>query len=253
MLFPKPRRLIRWCLPGLAALALFVVGPASAANPASNPAAIPTPRLTLGWLMRFDSQNQLAQRPPVDLLYIGDSIVEHFENQGRDVWAHYYAPRHAINLGIGGDRTENVLWRLEHMGLGRISPKLAIVMIGQNNGPANSGEEIAGGIAAIVGVLRARLPATKILLLAIFPRGQKPNPERTVLAEANRIASRLADGRTVFYRDVDGLFLSPDGSIPKALMSDYEHPTPLGHRIWAEAIEPEVAELMGDRPIGPMR
>ena len=183
--------------------------------------------------MRFDSQNQLAQRPPVDLLYIGDSIVEHFENQGRDVWAHYYAPRHAINLGIGGDRTENVLWRLEHMGLGRISPKLAIVMIGQNNGPANSGEEIAGGIAAIVGVLRARLPATKILLLAIFPRGQKPNPERTVLAEANRIASRLADGRTVFYRDVDGLFLSPgrldtEGAHERLRASDPARPPDLG-------------------------
>jgi len=103
-----------------------------------------------------------------------------------------------------------------------------------------------------VKTLRAKLPATKILLLGIFPRREKPTPERAVFAAANEIESKLADGRTVFYMDLGGLFMRPDGSIPKSLMYDFEHPTPLGYRVWAEAMEPKVAELIGDRPVAPM-
>jgi lysophospholipase L1-like esterase len=127
-----------------------------------------------------------------------------------------------------------------------ISPKLAIVMIGQNNGPFNTGEEIGAGVAAIVKTLREKLPETKILVLAIFYRGEKPTPERAVLAKANEVASKLADGKQVFYLDVNYLFLRPDGSIPASLMPDFEHPSEEGCRAWAVAIEPKVAELMGD-------
>ena len=219
---------------------------------AANSAVTPVPRLNLGWLVRFDSINQQAHRGHVDLIYVGDSIVEHFDNQGKEVWAHYYAGRNALNLGFSGDRTQHVLWRLDHGNIAGISPKLAIVMIGQNNAGYNTGEEIGEGIAAIVQKLRADLPATKILILAIFPRREKPTPERAVLATANAMASRLADGKAVFYMDINYVFLRPDGSIPQSLMNDFEHPTPLGHRLWAEAIEPEVAALMGDQPVTPM-
>jgi beta-glucosidase len=88
--------------------------------------------------------------------------------------------------------------------------------------------------------------------LAIFPRREKPNPERAVFAIANGIIAQLADGKTVFYLDINSIFLRPDGSIPQSLMGDFEHPTPLGYRAWAEAIEPQVAELMGDRPVAPL-
>jgi len=196
--------------------------------------------------------NQKARQGHIDLIYVDDSIVEHYEHQGKEVWDHYYAGRKALNLGIGGDRTEHVLWRLEHGNIDGISPKLAIVMIGQNNGGHNTGEEIGEGVTAIVQKLRARLPATRILLLGIFQRREKPTPEREVLAKANQIASKLADGKNVFYLDINYVFVRPDGTIPRSLMYDFEHPTPLGHRLWAEAIEPKVAELMGDKPVRPM-
>ncbi len=218
---------------------------------ASNSAAVPVGRTNANWLLRYEAMNQRAKQGNVDLIYVGDSIVQHFDNQGKEVWQQYYAGRNALNLGISGDRTEHVLWRLEHGNIEGIKPKLAIVMIGQNNGGTNTAEEIAEGVIAIVQKLRAKLPLTKILLLGIFQRREHPTPERAVLARANEIASKLADGKTIFYMDINHLYVQPDGSISRSLMYDFEHPTPLGHRVWAEAIESKVAELMGDKPIAP--
>lgn len=220
---------------------------------AENIAVVPVPGKGDNWTTRNDAINARVREGRVDLLYIGDSIVQHWDAQGLEVWNHYYAGRNAVNLGISGDRTEHVLWRLQHGNIDGIAPKLAIVMIGQNNGPYNTGDEIGAGVTAIVELLRARLPEMKILLLAIFQRREKPTEERAVLDRANEIASKLADNEAVFYLDVNHLFLRPDGSIPASLMPDFEHPNAEGHRVWAEAIEPEVARLMGDTPVAPMQ
>ena len=229
------------------------LGPTIAnAGAAKNTAIIPVARTNANWIQRHESMNQQAKQRHIEMIYVGDSIVEHFDNQGKEVWAHYYAPRHALNLGIGGDRTEHVLWRLDHGNIDVLAPKLAILMIGQNNGGHNTGEEIGAGVTAIVQQLRTKLPKTKILLLGIFQRREKPTPERAVLAQANEIASKLADGKSIFYMDINSIYVQADGSIPRSLMYDFEHPTPLGHRVWAEAIEPEVAQLMGDKPVVPM-
>jgi beta-glucosidase len=203
------------------------------------------------WMARHQAMNARAQQGHVNLIYVGDSIVEGYETQGKDTWDRYYAPRYALNLGISGDRTEHVLWRLDHGNLDGISPTLAIVMIGQNNGGRNTAEEISAGVTAVVQQIRAKLPTTKILLLAIFPRRAKPTEERTVLAQASRIAATLADNQTIFYLDINQIFLRPDGSIPAELMPDFEHPSAKGYRLWAEAIEPTVAALMGDKAIAP--
>ena len=216
---------------------------------AENTAVVPVPGKGDNWTTRNDAINARVKEGHVDLLYIGDSIVQHWDAQGKAVRDQYYAPRNAVNLGISGDRTEHVLWRLEHGNIDGIAPKLAIVMIGQNNGPYNTGEEIAAGVTAIVHELRETLPATKILLLAIFPRREKPTEERVTLATTNDIIAKLADNKNIFYMDVNYLFLRPDGTIPSSLMPDFEHPNEEGHRIWAEAIEPEVARLMGDTPV----
>lgn len=220
--------------------------------PRENTAVIPMPGGSDTWRARHQAMNDRAKEGNVGLVYIGDSIVGNWRWDGKPVWDHYYAKRQGAILGISGDRTQQVLWRLQHGNIDGISPRLAIVMIGQNNGPFNTGEEIAEGVTAIVNTLRDKLPETKILVLAIFQRGKTPTPERAVLAKANEIVSRLADGKRVFYLDINDRFVRPDGSIPAALMPDWEHPNEDGHRVWAEAIEPKVAELMGDAPVPPM-
>ena len=229
-------------------LLLLVLSPTAFSNTATEPVPGKSPT----WMERHDRMNQRVKQGNVDLLWIGDSIVANWTDpeRGKSVWDEYYADRNAVNLGIGGDCTEHVLWRLDHGNIDGINPKLAIVMIGQNNGPHNTGEEIGEGVTAVVQRLRNKLPNTKVLLLAIFPRREKPTEERAVLAKANDIASKLADGKNVFYLDVNYVFLQPDGSLPASLMPDFEHPNTKGHRLWAEAIEPNVAALMGEVAAG---
>lgn len=197
---------------------------------------------------RHRAFNERVKQGNVDLIFIGDSITHWWERAGKDVWDKYYGHRRAVNLGIAGDRTQHVLWRLDNGNIDGISPKVAVVMIGTNNHPPrNTGEETADGIIAICKKLRMKLPETKILLLGIFPREPKPCAMREELAKASKIASKIADGKKIYYLDIGDKFLEPDGSISKDVMNDYLHLAPKGYQIWAAAMEPKLAELMGEK------
>jgi beta-glucosidase len=230
-----------WSSVGFAADEVEGKKPHSAVNP--------VPR-DVNWMKRHESFNQRAMNGDADLLFIGDSITQGWEGKGaRDVWDKNYGKRKAMNLGIGGDRTQHVLWRLDHGNIEGIQPKAAVIMIGTNNsnGRDNTAEEIADGIGAIVKKLRTKLPDTKILILAIFPRGEKPNPQREKNAKASELASKLADGKTIHYLDIGPKFLAADGTLSKEIMPDLLHLSPKGYEIWAASIEDKVAELLGEK------
>jgi beta-glucosidase len=203
------------------------------------------------WTLRNDAVNERVKLGNVDLLMIGDSITHGWEGGGKKIWDKYYEHRNAVNMGFGGDRTQHVLWRLEHGHLEGISPKLAVLMIGTNNsnGEDNTAEEIADGIIAICKVIREKCPKTKILILAIFPRGPEPSEQREKNAKASQLASKIADDKMIYYLDINDKFLTKDGFLSKKIMPDYLHPNEEGYKIWAEAMEPKVAELMGDKPV----
>jgi len=222
----------------------------------TNTAIIPVPRLTHNWggergswIGRHENIVQRVRQGDVQLLHIGDSITHGWEGRGKDVWARYYAHRKSVNLGYGGDRTEHVLWRLLHGEVDGIAPKVAVMMIGTNNSRANTPEQIAAGISAICLTLRAKLPETKILLLAIFPRSERPDERRKVCEETNALIAELDDGRWIHYLDIGDKFLEPDGTLPEKIMPDFLHPNEAGYRIWAEAVEPTLARLLGDTPV----
>lgn len=201
-----------------------------------------------GWLTRHFGFNQRARQGDSDLVLIGDSITHGWEGAGKDVWAKYYAPRKAVNLGISGDRTEHVLWRLDDGNLKGINPKLAVIMIGTNNSGSNTSEEIAAGVEGIVKKLIEQRPEIKVLVLGIFPRGEKPDDaKRQVNMKANEIISKLDDGKQVFYLDIGPKFLQADGTLTKEIMPDLLHLSPQGYQIWADSIEPKVAELLGEK------
>ncbi|MCF7958492.1 MAG: GDSL family lipase [Phycisphaerae bacterium] len=194
------------------------------------------------WLPRHNSINQRFAQGHVDLIMIGDSIIHHWD---KELWARYYAPRNAVNMGFGGDRTQHVLWRLENGNLDGINPKLAVIMIGTNNSNDNTAEEIADGIIAICGKVREKLPKTKILLLAIFPRNATPDdPQRQKNAAASAIASKIADGKMIHYMDINPKFLTEDQVLSREIMPDLLHPNKKGYQIWMDAIEPKIRELM---------
>ncbi len=208
----------------------------------------PVPR-DAGWVKRHEGFNEEAKKGNIDLVFIGDSITDGWRGAGKAAWEKYYTPRKALNLGIGGDRTQHVLWRLQNGNLDGIKPKLAVIMIGTNNsnGKDNTSEEIADGIKAIISTIRTKTPDTKILLLAIFPRGAGPSPQREKNAQASELASKVADDKMVFYIDFGKKFLTEDGTLSKEVMPDLLHLNAKSYETWAEAIEPKVKELLGEK------
>jgi beta-glucosidase len=240
------RKLVHWS--GALALLLFGLSvSALIAQNTENDAIKPVPR-DGNWMKRHESFNERVKQGNVDLLFIGDSITQGWEGAGKNVWAKYYAPRNAVNLGIGGDRTQHVLWRLDNGNIEGISPKAAVLMIGTNNSGTNSSVQIAEGVEAIVKKLRTKLPRTKILVLGIFPRGADMNDvKRKVNIGANRIIAKLADGEMVHYLDISDKFLNDDGTLSKEVMPDLLHLNEKSYATWAEAIEPKLKELLGEK------
>jgi len=225
-------------------LCLTTAGAAQQA--ATHDAVTPVPREG-GWMKRHESFNERVKQGNVDLLLIGDSITQGWEGAGKEVWAKYYTPRNAVNLGIGGDRTQHVLWRLDHGNIDGIKPKLAVIMIGTNNSGSNTPAQIADGITAIVQKLRTRLPETKILLLGIFPRGaDNTNPQRQVNMQTNEIVAKLADGKMIEYLDIGPKFLTAEGVLSKEVMPDLLHLNQSSYQTWAESIEDHVKRMLGE-------
>jgi lysophospholipase L1-like esterase len=221
----------------------------------SHSAVTPLSRPDEWWTKRHQAVVDRVKQGNVDLIFIGDSITHFWDaagfwkDTGKEVWDKYYAKRNAVNMGFSGDRTQNVLWRLDNGEITGISPKLAIIMIGTNNsaGNENTAKEIGEGIIAICQKLRKDLPNTKILLLAIFPAFEKPCPQRAKNAEASKLVSTIADNKWIYYMDIKDKFLNKDGTLSKEIMPDFAHPNAKGYQIEAEAIEPMVEKLMGEK------
>lgn len=229
----------------------------AALSAATNTAITPEPRET-AWVKRHEGFVEIARKGGVDVLFLGDSITDGWRREerggGKKIWDREFAPLRAANFGIGGDRTQHVLWRLENGELdANLKPRAIVLMIGTNNTgferdnttPRNSPAETVAGVAAIVKTLRTKLPAAKILLLAVFPRGEKPDhPQRLQVNEINRGIAPLADGKTVRFLDIGSKFLAADGTLPKEIMPDFLHPAEKGYEIWAAAIKEPLAALL---------
>ncbi|HEY7313831.1 MAG TPA: platelet-activating factor acetylhydrolase IB subunit [Gemmataceae bacterium] len=198
----------------------------------------PLERTDKGSVNRHERFLDRAKKGDVAVLFLGDSITQGWEGSGKDVWKKRFDPLKAANFGIGGDRTQHVLWRItEGKELEGISPKAAVLMIGTNNMGGNSAEEIADGITAIVASLRHQKPHMKILLLGVFPRSPKASDKvRDKIKDVNHRIAKLDDGKNVKYLDIGDKFLEADGTLTKEIMPDYLHLSPKGYQIWADAI-----------------
>jgi lysophospholipase L1-like esterase len=242
----------KYCL--MVFLALGLIGAGGAQERHGHTAITPLPR-TEAWLKRHQTFVGIAQKGNVDLLLLGDSITDDWGGEGHPsgcpgskVFAREFVPLKAANFGISGDRTQHLLWRLQNGELHGISPKVVMVMIGTNNsnGSDNTAEEIADGIAAVVREIRQRTPQSKVLLLGIFPRGEKPNRQRDKIKEVNAIIAKLDDGgKSVKYLDVGDRLVQPDGTISKEIMPDYLHLSEKGYEVWADAVKSTIATMIG--------
>ena len=216
-----------------------------------NTAIVPGPR-DVKWVARHEGFVKEAQKGGIDILFMGDSITDGWRTKGSNVWNRYYAPRHAANFGISGDRTQHVLWRMDNGELDGIKPKVVVLMIGTNNTgkendhktPRNTVPEVIEGVTAVVNDIRVKLPDSKILLLAIFPRGILDDSQRTQVALVNTVLPKLDDGKMVKFLDIGSKFIEADGTLPKSIMPDLLHPNEKGYQIWADAMEPTLGEML---------
>jgi lysophospholipase L1-like esterase len=214
-----------------------------------------------GFVKAHESFLARGKAGPIDLLFIGDSITAGWAGKDRaHIWEAYFGKYQPANFGIGGDQTQHVIWRIENGELEGITPKVTVLMLGTNNTGAtgNTIAEIAAADKKIVELIRTKIPGTKVIVLAIFPRGAKKDKDGKILDSVITDAARrteiinavnvelakLDDGKNVRYLDINAVFLGQDGKIPFSIMPDQLHPNAAGYQLWADAMKPLLTEMM---------
>jgi len=223
-----------------------LVASALAAGP-DHRSTLPVPREDAGILERqAEVLRRARESAPAPVVFIGDSITQSWEGPGGETWKASFAPRGAVNLGVSGDRTEHVLWRLAQAPITRLEPKVVVLLIGTNNlghGTANA-EQTFDGISKVVETVRAQAPEATVALCAILPRDGRFTPiRRDCLAVNQALAARFAGEPRVEVLDFGLRYLDRDASIPKDLMPDGLHLSPAGYAIWSE----ELAKVLRER------
>jgi beta-glucosidase len=207
---------------------------------AQSVALKPVPVNQKWWTDRFDGNVKTLEAGDVGLLMIGDSITHGWDGQ-KAQWDKYFGQYKPVNMGFGGDRTEHVLWRLDHYPLDKIQPKVAVIMIGTNNigHGSSTPKDAADGIKAIVEKLQKTYPAIRIIVLNVFPRDEKPDGKlRAKVNEINSYLPALLKGtKNVTLFEIKG-FLDKDNVLPKNIMPDSLHPNAAGYTIWGDQISP---------------
>lgn len=223
-----------------------------------HPSTAAQVRLASWWFDRhaekiaeIEKSNNPKDERKIELLMVGDSITNNFDKKGpgEPVWKKYFTPLNALNLGFGGDRTNHVLWRLEHLPKIKPAPLAASLMIGTNNicWGSDKPKQAAEGIQKITRKLNAMYPKMKILVLGVFPRREQlDHPHRKQIIELNSyLPDLLKDIPNVSFMDIGSEFLDEKGFLSREMMPDTTHPSEKGHEIWAQAITPKLREMMG--------
>ena len=224
-----------------------------------HPSTTPEVRLASWWFNRhaekiaeIEKSNNPKDERKVELLIVGDSITNNFDKKGpgEPVWKKHFAPLNALNLGFGGERTNHVLWRLDHLPKIKPAPLAASLMIGTNNicWGSDKPKQAAEGVQEITRKLNAMYPEMKILVLGVFPRREQPNhPHRRQIVELNSyLPDLLKDIPNVSFMDIGTEFLDEKGVLSREMMPDTTHPSEKAHEIWAKSIIPKLKEMMGN-------
>ncbi len=217
--------------------------------PVDNPAVAPVARPG-AWLKQHEGFVALASQGDVDLLFLGDSITGLWDKTAPSVWSRHYAPRKVANFGIGGDHIQHLLWRLDHGELDGIKPRVVVLMVGTNNIPHETEDQVVEGVKAVVDRVRHKLPGAKILLLGVTPRGLNRDPSQVTTAPDPRVPrlnarlARLEDGPTIRYLDIGPALLDGSGRLVQVIQPDFLHLSRKGYQIWADAMEPTLWNMM---------
>ena len=207
------------------------------------------------WQMKRHAEKMgIVTNGGAKVVFIGDSITHNWEAAGKRQLEKYLSEGdyRMLDLGTSADRTEHVLWRLDHGELDGYEAKCILLMIGTNNtGHFDFADEPPAdtilGIRAILQKIRAKQPKATVVLTAIFPRGRDAKDSRRVRNEiVNKEIAKLCDGKTVFWCDFNDQFLTPDGLLSPEYFPDRLHPSALGYEIWFSAVKPYIDYALSD-------
>lgn len=215
-------------------------------------APAPAPRGAESAARRFEAIRQSVKTQQYRVMFFGDSLTERFPQDAPLVWREHMVPRQVLNAGVNGDRTENLLWRLQHGNLDGPAPAAAVVLIGTNDltngGNSRPPELIAEGVRANLLYLRQRLPNARILLLGLLPRGGAPDARlRRGTVAVNRLIQACGDERTVVYADIGGVLLDAQGRLTPEVAPDLLHFSQLGYARLAARLDPLIDAIAGGR------
>ena len=238
---------------------LFAVAAMLAAGTAFGDIAAVTPTAWNGkrdcWqLRRHDQKMKEIAAGGAKVVFIGDSITHFWEGKGKEQLKKYFSEgdMKMLNLGFSGDRTEHVLWRLDHGELDGYKAKCVLLMIGTNNTGHKSFDKEPPidtflGIRKILVKIREKQPDAVVVLTAIFPRGDSERDSRRMRNDVvNAEIMKLCDGKTVFWCDFSDKFLDENGDI-QWVMKDRLHPGASGYEIWYKEVKPYIDWALADR------
>jgi beta-glucosidase len=214
----------------------------------------PVPQRDAWWEARHAEKLRQAagQGGSIDIVFIGDSIIQALERPGSaEAVARAFPGKTILNLGYNADKTENVLWRLRNGETDGIAPKAVVLMIGTNNTGhrRDAPHATAEAIGRIIGEIRIRLPDSKIALLSIFPRSGGPGTGlQQINEQTNAILPALADGSTVFHFDLNKAFIGADGKVSQETMPDGLHPSEEGDGLWIGALQSRLDQILAGSP-----
>ncbi|MBB6729456.1 GDSL-type esterase/lipase family protein [Cohnella zeiphila] len=229
-------------------------------NQTVNTAIVPVSKLeedSYDWWERHEQILNLQASIDPEVVLIGDSITHFWGGEPKsevlhgkaEAWNSVFAPYRVLNMGFGWDRTQNVLWRLDHGQLSGLNPEVVVILIGTNNtsetenARANDAGEIAEGLRAVCDRVEAKVPNAKIVIMAVLPREKDPDhPRRALIKDINVRYAKLAEERGYTFVDIGPRLLEADGTLSQETTPDYCHLTEKGYRQWADALRPLLPE-----------
>ena len=187
---------------------------------------------------RRESEAAAARGKTFDLLMLGDSLTWNWEvSRGRAQFAELTNRYSVVNMGIAGDRVEHLLWRCRNGEIDGYKAKAAMLLIGTNNMGRHEVADIFAGICLVIDEIANRQPGARLIMLPVFPRGQRPGTEtRAKISRLNVLLKAEAKKRGAYWMDFTDKLVEPDGTISKSMMDDYLHIGPTGYAIWRDAI-----------------
>jgi lysophospholipase L1-like esterase len=198
-----------------------------------------------------------ARQSGIDVYFEGDSITRRWGALDYpDLlanWKENFFGWNAADFGWGGDRTQNILWRLENGELDGVNPKVVVLLAGTNNvsdasAPADADAragDISHGIQAIVRVIQEKAPAATIIVFGIFPRNDNM-AFLPVIEKINRSLPALADGKKIRYLNINGNLADGNGTLVDGMMNaDKLHLAVKAYQVWADALKPIFTEMLG--------